>query len=54
MDKIVVDMINERLDRMETKIDTLISFRFQALGGLIVICGLFSLVFKLIEIYFNR
>jgi tetrahydromethanopterin S-methyltransferase subunit G len=49
--EILLDLIDKRLDKMETKLDDLVSFKFKLIGASIVVAALSSF---LIQILLNK
>lgn len=47
MDKTVIDLIVGRLDRLETKVDRLLEFKWQVVGGTILASLLLTGAFQL-------
>jgi tetrahydromethanopterin S-methyltransferase subunit G len=46
-----IEHTDERFEKLERKIDTVVAFRWQIIGGSVVISTLFSLV---IAVYFGK
>jgi hypothetical protein len=53
MDKVVLQMIFDRFDKLETKVDKLLEFKWKIVGGTIlaslILTGLFQIVLALIQ-----
>lgn len=54
MDNTIVDLINERMNRLEDKVDKILSFKWQIIGGATVISLALTLAVNIIAIIYSK
>lgn len=54
MEPKIVDLISGRLDRIEDKLDALVSFRFYVIGGAAAASLVFSFMFQIALFLFEK
>jgi hypothetical protein len=54
MNQTVVDLINERMNRLEEKVDKILAFKLQIIGGSVVLSFILTVALNIAAIIYSK
>lgn len=54
MNSIIVDLINERMNRIEEKVDRILSFKWQIVGASVALSAMLTIAVQIVAIIFTK